>query len=139
MTTTNCIKYRDGYNYQLDEDFEIQTDIYPEKDIATDYATLSRSGVLHIFKGYAWDGPSGPTVDRSSNMRGSLPHDVLYQMIRQGHLPLSVREKADHLLLKCWIEDGMWEWLAKLEVKMVEDLATGAARPSAEHLPKYAP
>jgi hypothetical protein len=138
MTTTNCIKYRSGYKYQLDEAFEIKTGIIGYS-ISTDYAALDTFGVLRVARGYAWDGPSGPTIDRSSNMRGSLPHDVLYQFIREGFLPLTERPRVDALLLKCWKEDGMWPWLANIEVKLVKDLATSAARPSAEHMPKFAP
>ena len=138
MTTSAYIKYRSGYKYQLDEDFELQTDILGY-DIKTDYSTLNPAGLLHIFRSYAWDGPSGPTKDRPSNMRGSLPHDVLYQFIREGFLPLTERPKADALLLKCWKEDGMWKWLADLEVKLVKDRAESAARPSAAHMPKFAP
>jgi hypothetical protein len=139
MTTTNCIKYSSGYKYHLEEDFEIQTVFRPDKKIVTDYATLDIDGILHIFRSYAWDGPSGPTIDRSSNMRGSLPHDVLYQMIRENYLPLSCREEADNLLKKCWIEDGMYEWLATVEVAAVKRWGIGSARPSAEHLPQFAP
>lgn len=139
MTTIGKIKYRDGYKYQLDEDFEIQTDMRPSCDIETDFATLNKAGLLKVFRGYAWDGPSGPTYDRATNMRGSLPHDVLYQLIREGHLPLEAREIADELLKKCWIEDGMYEWLATIEVAAVRRWGIGACRPSAEHLPKYAP
>ena len=138
MTTRGRIKYRDGYKYQLDEDFEIQTEIY-DYDIETEYATLSKKGLLHVFRGYAWDGPSGPTFDRNTNMRGSLPHDVLYQMIRQGLLPIDTRFIADGLLKHCWIEDGMWEWLAAAETAAVQKFGIDACRPSAEHMPKFAP
>ena len=138
MTTTAAIKYRSGYKYQLDEDFEINTGILGYS-IKTDFATLNEAGLLHVFRGYAWDGPSGPMIDRPTNMRGSLPHDVLYQLMREGFLPISLRGKADDILLKCWLEDGMWPWLARLEVKFVRDLAMSAARPSSEHMPKMAP
>jgi hypothetical protein len=60
-----------------------------------------------ISKGYAWDGPSGPTIDTGNFMRGSLIHDALYQLMRTGNLPTSFRERADLLLRKTCIDDGM--------------------------------
>jgi hypothetical protein len=94
--------------------------------------TLTTTGRLIVRQGYAWDGPSGPTIDRATNMRGSLVHDVLYQCIRLGFLDLKWRTEADNILHNLWIQDGMWKWLAAIEVKLVRDLAENAARPSSE-------
>ncbi len=46
---------------------------------------------------YAWDGPSGPTVDTPGAMRPSLLHDALYQLMRMGLLSEDAREWADKL------------------------------------------
>jgi len=40
-------------------------------------------------------------------MRGSLVHDALYQLMREGALPIVYREEADRLLRRICIEDGM--------------------------------
>jgi len=64
-------------------------------------------GVLSFRKSYAWDGPSGPTIDTKNSLRGSLIHDGLYQLIRLGLLPESFRPIADGLLRDICREDGM--------------------------------
>ena len=62
---------------------------------------------LWIFKGYRWDGPSGPAIDTENAMRASLVHDALYQLIRLGHIPPETRKTADQLFLKILKEDGV--------------------------------
>ena len=47
---------------------------------------LNTKGHLIIKRSYAWDGPSGPTIDTKNFMRGSLVHDALYQLMRHEHL-----------------------------------------------------
>jgi len=105
------IVYRDNYKYQLDEDYAIQLpDTFkPDSilDIYEPYYILGIDGLLTIKAGYAWDGPSGPTFDTKNFMRGSLVHDVLYQLMRDDHLPTTCRKAADELLRQICIEDGM--------------------------------
>jgi hypothetical protein len=64
---------------------------------------------LHIMPGYAWDGASGPAIDTTNFRNGSLVHDVLYQMMRQGAIPRTEknRETADQILRRICREDGM--------------------------------
>lgn len=106
------IEYRAGYKYQLAKTVSVQTSIYPDQDIETDYILLTKPGLLTIIKGYAWDGPSGPTIDRPTFMSGSLAHDAVYQLMRMELLPRSCKEQADLLLRDICIDDGMWEWWA---------------------------
>ena len=101
------IFYKKGYKYQLAESYSQVINIYPGCLIQTEYVQLTLSGVLTIKEGYAWDGPSGPTVDTKNFMRGSLVHDVLYQLIRLGYLPPHAKEDADNLLYSMCLEDGM--------------------------------
>lgn len=75
---------------------------------------LYSDGRLVIANGYAWDGPSGPTLNTESSMRGSLVHDALYQLIREGLLPASLKPTCDWELAEICIEDGMWRWRARL-------------------------
>jgi hypothetical protein len=102
------IKYRDGYKYQLVEPYIVQTSVTPREHIAHDFIILATNGVLMIKAGYAWDGPSGPTVDTKSFMRGSLVHDAIYQLMRSRHLDVGWRETADNELVRICKEDGMW-------------------------------
>ena len=101
------IKYKAGYKYQLAEDYEIQTSARPERPCILDYCKLFPNGMLYIRKGYAWDGPSGPTVDTKSFMRGSLVHDILYQFMYHELLPYSFKKAADKELVRICKEDGM--------------------------------
>jgi hypothetical protein len=91
---------------------------------------LTMDGVLTVKSGYAWDGPSGPTFDRKTNMRGSVAHDALYQLMRQKWLGEAWREKADDFIAKCWIEDGMFKWLANKEKWFLKKFAAPAADPT---------
>lgn len=64
---------------------------------------------LRFAPGYAWDGASGLTVDTPNTMVPALGHDGLYQLMREGGLPLEYREKADALLRDMMIERGVWK------------------------------
>ncbi|MBI4191956.1 MAG: DUF1353 domain-containing protein [Betaproteobacteria bacterium] len=103
-----CIAYKAGYKYQLKENYVIQIEIRPASDIDTEYLALTNAGTLTVKKGYAWDGPSGPTIDTLNFMRGSLVHDALYQLMRERHIDGDrYRETADRLLQTICKEDGM--------------------------------
>jgi hypothetical protein len=127
------IKYSDGYKYQLREDYSVLIPHAPESTVSTEYLTLTDLGMLTVRKGYAWDGPSGPTFDSKSSLRASLVHDALYQFIRLGLLPEDPwRLWADELLRELCITDGMNHLRADLWYHMVRDFAGAAAHPSAE-------
>ncbi|PCJ91124.1 MAG: hypothetical protein COA46_09260 [Porticoccaceae bacterium] len=105
-----CISYKKGYKYQLVETYTVEIPITPETDISSpsEFITLTSDGFLSIKKGYAWDGPSGPTIDTCNFMRGSLVHDALYQLMREKLLDNDpTRDLADRLLQKMCKEDGM--------------------------------
>jgi len=105
------IKYKEGFKYQLAEDYEVDIGIIGyECDLK--FIKLTLSGVLLIRNGYAWDGPSGPTFDTPDFMRGSLVHDALYQLMRLNVLSQAERNPADKLLRTICLEDGMPEFRA---------------------------
>ena len=99
------------YKYQLTADYQVQTGLLrPEAGIARvadNFIVLHPDGLMQIKQGYAWDGPSGPTIDTKNFMRGSLVHDAFYQMIREEQLPPETRAFADRLLRDHCREDGM--------------------------------
>lgn len=105
------IRYKGGYKYQLVDQYMVLVRIIPGNFIQTDYINLGTDGQLVIKKGYAWDGPSGPTVDTATFMRGSLVHDALYQLMRMRLLENEKwRKEADKELRRICLEDGM-PWL----------------------------
>jgi hypothetical protein len=109
------IKYKKGYKYQLVEDYQVQTGIFPASKIVSSggYIALDVDGMLYIKKGYASDGASGPTIDTKNFLRGAFCHDALYQLMRANLLDREVyKDKADRLLRKMCIEDGMGSFRA---------------------------
>jgi hypothetical protein len=135
-----CIAYNGGYKYQLKETYCLAIDIKPEAPINTEYIKLDIEGNLTIVEGYAWDGPSGPTIDTLTFMRGSLVHDALYQLMRECYLDHNVyREAADRTLQKICKEDGMCSFRAWYVYQGVHFFADPAADPAAERPVTRAP
>ena len=131
-----CYRKLTKYKYQLMDDYTIQTDIKPVKEIEPKLAkflSLSSDGVLTIRKFYAWDGPSGPTIDTRDFMRGSLVHDALYQLMRRGVLDYKVhRKRADEILKEICLEDGMCSFRAWYVYQALHLFAERSARPRKE-------
>lgn len=125
------ISYKKGYKYLLHNTYWIDTDIKTGRDYVITYGSrimigLGGDGHLIINSGYAWDGPSGPTIDTKNFMRGSLVHDALYQLMREGGLDWIFREKADNLLRDICIQDGMSKaraWVVFNSVRFFGELA----------------
>lgn len=131
-----------NWKYILAEDVAYQTDLRPAKEKRIYkgpvgsrrlLAKLTVTGLLYIYAGYAWDGPSGPTFDTDNFMRGSLIHDVLYQMMRNALLPINpTKEIADRILQKICIEDGMSAFRAGYVYWGVHIGGVGACKPGPE-------
>ena len=106
------MKYRKlhGYKYELIGAYTqiINAELPP--NTGNDYVCI---GVhLYISARYAWDGASGPTFDDKTNMRASLVHDALYQLMREGLLDRKCRKYADQLFRDICIQDGMGKFRA---------------------------
>lgn len=124
------IRYRSGYKYQLAEKYEAQTKIMPKVPIDTKFVALTRGGMLTARSGYAWDGTSGPVPDTDENMRASLEHDALYQLMRRGLLPRSNRRAADRLFRETCRKDGVPRIVANVYYAVLRKLGSPAADPS---------
>jgi hypothetical protein len=109
MPEQQSISYRSGYKYQLAATYThtLPAEFQPYLFNCEDEFLSIRNGCLVIAHGYAWDGPSGPTIDTKNFMRGSLVHDALYQLMRQGVIPRRCKDAADRELQRMCIEDGM--------------------------------
>ena len=133
-------RYRKGYKYQLASEFCIQTCMKPTTDIATEFIQLSKDGMLCIMQGYAWDGPSGPVIDRSKNLRGSLVHDALYQLMRLKLLaPRQCRKDADHLFSELCKQDGISGALARAYYKALRVFGFKSTQPPSKRKIHRAP
>lgn len=122
------IKYIKDIKYQLQQDYEIRTNIIGY-DVETDFIKLTLIGVLTIRKGYPWDGPSGPTIDTKNSMRGSLVHDAFYELMRKGLVSRDERNAVDRLFRQILVDDGMRKSRADIWYKAVHALAGFAADP----------
>jgi hypothetical protein len=100
-------KKRRRYKYTLFHDYTFYTDIIPDEAGIWGLLGITDTGIMTIKKGYAWDGPSGITVDTHTFMRGSLVHDALYQLMREGKIAQDQRKRADEILKEVCLSDGM--------------------------------
>ena len=138
LQTSGKLRYKPGLKYQVEAYFWVETPLSGDhsriesEDIHDPWVRLCKNGLLEIRAGYAWDGPSGPTIDTKSTMRASLVHDALYQLMRAGKLTQDARDAADKLLFDLLIQDRCWEWRAKLWLWTVRKFAGYAAARRAE-------
>ena len=123
------MKFVPGYKYQLAKAEVTKTSIQPEETLTTEWLMLDMDGILTIEKGYAWDGPSGPTYDSRNSLRASLIHDALYQLIRLELLPPYHRRAADLDLDRILKEDGMWSLRRWYWIRGVRWFASSAIDP----------
>jgi len=130
MTTKEYICYRSDYKYQLADSYKINILIRPTTNIKTDFIDLDIGGALLVKKGYAWDGPSGPVKDTEENMRASLVHDALYQLMRNKELSSRKHRKtADQLFKDICKDDGVSNLTASLYYKALRKFAKTATSP----------
>ena len=140
MTTRGYIRYRSDYKYQLAESYSIDIPILPNADIKTDFIELDIIGQLTLKKGYAWDGPSGPVIDTEENMRGSLVHDALYQLMRNDLLKTrTYRKAADRIFRDLCKEDGVSGYRANVWYRALRNFGKPAASPTGKKKIRRAP
>ena len=101
------IYYKSGYKYQLERNYVHKLPFGFQHHILVPFIDANKNGELVIRKGYAWDGPSGPTFDTKDFMRGSLVHDAGYQLIRERYIDDDYRRQFDEELRRICLEDGM--------------------------------
>jgi hypothetical protein len=138
--TKKIIRYRAGYKYQLADDYQLATSIKPKTDQVLPFVSLDVDGNLSICSGYAWDGTSGPVIDTDSNMRASLVHDALYQLMRARKLSRSkYKDKAVRLFRTICIEDGVLSPLAGVYYQVLKRLGNPSTDPKNAKDVKRAP
>ncbi len=93
-----------GWKYELLEEMDCLVGLSTRRNVSNEFIEID-CGLLTVKAHYAWDGPSGPTFDTPTNMRGSLFHDALCQLIGEGLLDKMYRKYADELLRTHMLED----------------------------------
>ena len=102
------ICYSGGYKYQVRSDYVFKLPEYYPMDVVYEGRFIEvAGGYCSIKRGYASDGPSGPTFDTKTFMRGAFQHDAVYQLLRLGVFPQEYRDAADRQLVETCKEDGM--------------------------------
>jgi hypothetical protein len=137
---SDCIRYAEGYKYQLRETYTVKIEIRPEQAVSSHWIALDCDGNLTIAEGYAWDGASGPTWDSKCSMRASLVHDALYQLMRLGLLDADkYREVTDAIFRRICVQDKMWKIRAAAWHWAVRNFAKRATEASSEPPDEFAP
>lgn len=113
LIETPQVSYIDGVKYQVVADLIVKTEVYPPEDVITDLVVLRKDGWLLVKKYFGTDGPSGPTYDTPTNIRGAIIHDAFYFLFRKKKLSLLFKCKVDHELYKIMIKDGSLKIRAK--------------------------
>lgn len=140
MANLGYIRYRADYKYQLANSYKLNIPIRPSTDIKTEFVDLDTNGNLVVKKGYAWDGPSGPVIDTEENMRASLIHDALYQLMRREELKArTYRKAADQLFKDLCKEDGVSNIRASSYYKALRRFGKPAASPQNKKVVHRAP
>ena len=140
MTTKRFIRFRADYKCQLAEDYQMNIPIQPKADIITGFIKLNTVGRLTVKNGYAWDGPSGPVVDMRQNLRASLVHDAIYQLMRNNLLSAHVHRKtSDKLFRDICKADGVSSITANVYYKSLRRFGKPAASPQNKRVVMRAP
>lgn len=112
------------------ESYAISISIKAKSDIKTEFIDLDTEGNLIVKKGYAWDGPSGPVKDTKENMRASLVHDALYQLMRNKEINSRTHRKAaDQEFKDLCKADGVSNFRASVYYKALRKFGKPAASP----------
>lgn len=101
------MKYRElkSYKFQLFETVRIETGLQVVKDIAESFIGLSKTGLLTIFAGYAWDGATN-AYNSQNVILPSLVHDALCQLMRKGALDISYLPQVHKVFYTLLLEKG---------------------------------
>ncbi|MBN2439387.1 MAG: hypothetical protein JXL20_12395 [Deltaproteobacteria bacterium] len=135
----HSLYFRRGYKYVVTRQFHMRLNVVPYAPVDLPFIKLDMEGNLSVLRGYAWNGASGPTWDTLNSMRGSLGHDVLYQLIRLGLIDIKYKQYADQVLHDLCVEDGMYSFRADYWLWAVLNFGMHSCRPSSEPKEEVAP
>lgn len=135
------IFYQDSFKYRLTRTHRfmlpIQVGVAPDIgyfEAALGSIRLYPNGLVVILKGYPWDGPSGLAIDDATAMTGSLRHDALHDLIREGILDEEPwREIADMVYRHTCKSRGMIPLRADIHFEAIREFGDNYIDPREEH------
>lgn len=108
-----------GYKYISKSEEYFISDLLKGIDIEVSFVKI-KNNIITVRKEYAYDGPSGPTIDTKAFLFGSLYHDAMYQLMREGILDRKkYKSIADKLMREVCLREGMCEFRAWYTYKTV--------------------
>jgi len=111
--------YHPRYKYEMIQDRSVGTSLRGYR-VTHRYFDLLPTGLMFIREGYRSDGPSGLTVDTPSFMGGAFSHDVKFQMLRMGLLPIGDWEENFQLSNKDLRTDCLLDGMTREVAFLVE-------------------
>jgi len=112
------------YKYEMIKPYCVTTDIMTFT-IFKSYFSLNQYGLLTARIGYRWNGVSC-SPDFKCLFDGALPHDIIYQLLQEGHFKDcfgfdfdDVRLKGDDLLYRLWLKNKAPKFVACIGYKLV--------------------
>ena len=120
-----------SYKFELAQTYQIQTEIFPEKQIIESYVGLGVDGLLTIFNGFKIDGVTH-SITTSNVMRAAFVHDALYYLHRKGSLPISYRPKVDLLFYNILLQEGTAKFRSWYMYQAVKNYGEKYALPTTE-------
>jgi hypothetical protein len=122
-TETPEALYRDiGGAKQLCSEFRFTLSSAPGYKGELGFIRFDSAGRVTVAPGYTWDGASGPTIDTPDTICASLGHDVMYELMGAGLLPVATyKEPADWWFYQRLLHDGTlgfraWAWYRAVQI-----------------------
>lgn len=132
-----CYRPLHKYKYQLVEEFTCPMHrTFETAPKEHEYVKITTDGNITIRKYYSWDGTSG-IPDTKRNLRASLVHDALYQLMREGILNVEKdRDWSDRLFQEMCREDEVWPLFAASYYLVLKWVGKKHASPHEDRTPK---
>ena len=125
---------------QVCSEFRFQLRTAPGYKIEAGFISFDKQGRVNVKPGYVWDGASGITIDTSDSVCASLLHDVCYELMRLGLLPMHIyKDEADQLFYDRLRDDGMPDFRAFYWFMAVQKFGHSSCLPENQAPMKRAP
>lgn len=114
------LKYEDldGRDWRIPEDFSYQTNIKPKETLTSLFFTWHSNGRVDVYKGFAWDGPTGGFPTKNT-MLASLLHDIGCVLRKRGQLTDEEIDQFDDLYYNICLEKGMSKLRAGVQFAII--------------------